>query len=184
MMIRTIFSLLLLAGLTAGCSGMHTAMTKVGRMGQNQGYEVSANLLVVQQATLEVLKAHGYETSVKADPESGAEAAGVIVIGQSSTKYDAKPSATGIAVETSKQMAVRDLVDIYLSKKWQLGSDKAAPDLTLVDIAGGSYLRKSPAADEVKTPLTKEFITLLRGEIERKSKVAKDAKDSKDEAKL
>ncbi len=49
--------LLVLAALIAGCSGMGTTLDKVGRMGQNKGYEIAAELPTVQQAALDVLKA-------------------------------------------------------------------------------------------------------------------------------
>jgi len=155
----------LLAVLTAGCSGMGTRMTKVGRMGQNRGYEIAAEQPAVQRATLLVLQARGYETSTKPDPENGAEGAGVIVIGQKTAKYSAEP---GGAETAPAQMDTRELVNVYLSKKWQLSSSQAAPNITLVDIVGGSYLRKAPSVDEVETPLTKPFMALLRDDIERR----------------
>jgi hypothetical protein len=58
-------------------------------------------------------------------------------------------------------------VDVYLSKKWQMDSDLAAPNTTLVDIVGGSYLSKAPSVDENETPLTDAQISLLRDDIER-----------------
>lgn len=152
-------------GFLAGCSGMGTTMTKMGRLGQNRGYEMTAELPVVQGAAAEVLKAHGYETSVKADPENGAEGAGQIVIGQRVAKYSATPGSVGS--EAPKQMDTRDLVNVYISKKWQMGSNLAVPKLTLVDIVGSSYLRKAPGGTEEETPLTSAFIALLRDEIER-----------------
>jgi hypothetical protein len=155
-----------LAVFTAGCSGVGTTMTKVGRLTNNRGYEIAAELPVVQKAAMEVLKARGYETSVKADPENGPEGAGQIVIGQRVVKYSAQPgSAAG--GETPKQMDTRDLVNVYLAKKWQVKSSLGVPNVTLVDIVGGSYLRRSASGEEEETPLTKPYVSLLRDEIER-----------------
>ncbi len=73
-------------------------------------------------------------------------------IGQRIVKYS-PPSATApTAAEVPKQMDTRDLVDIYLSKKWQMGSDEGAPNITLVDIVGGNYLRLAPGGVEQETP--------------------------------
>jgi hypothetical protein len=150
----------------AGCSGFGTSIDKMGRLRQNHGYEVAAELPVVQQAAIDVLKARGYDVQVKADPGDGAEGAGQIVIGQKTQHYSAAPSGATEGVTGTQAMDTRSLVDIYVFKKWQLGSDLGAPNITLVDIVGGNYLRKEPA-DEVETPLKKEFISMLRDEIER-----------------
>jgi len=156
--------MLALPGLTA-CSGLGTAFSKAGRMRQNRGYEVSAVLPLVQQAAMAVLKGHGYEVSVKPDPTNGAESAGMIVIGQRLIRYDAVPDAARQA--QPQPLQTRDLVDVYVSKKWQFSSDQGAPDLTLVDIVGGSYLLKAPGAAEEERPLTPAFIGELRSELER-----------------
>jgi hypothetical protein len=169
-------ALFLLAALAAGCSGMGTTMTRVGRMGQNKGYEIGSEMPLVQQASLDVLKARGYETSVKADPENGAEGAGQIVIGQRVVKYSAAAGAVAPASEAPKEMNTRDLVNVYLSKKWQMGSNVAAPGITLVDIVGGSYLRKTAGGTEVETPLTDAYIALMRDEIERNVSAARAVK--------
>jgi hypothetical protein len=158
---------LLFASLVAGCSGVGTSMTRVGRMGQNQGFEIPAPEQTVQQAAADVLNGHGYNVTVKPDPENGAEGAGLIVIGQKETSY------TGAAVEgastgPSPQMNTRDLVDVYLSKKWQMGSDVAKPGVTLVQVVGGSYLRKDAGSNEVETPMDGPAADLLRDEIERR----------------
>ena len=171
---RSAFFLPLLAGALAGCSGMGTTMTHVGRLGQNKGYEIPAELPMVQQASLDVLKARGYEVSVKADPTSGAEGAGQVVIGQRIVKYSAAPGSTVLA-SSSAQMDTRDLVDVYLSKKWRVTDNLAVPNVTLVDIVGGSYLKKGNSAEEVETPLTSDFVALLRDEIERKVNSAREA---------
>jgi hypothetical protein len=152
----------------SGCSGMGTSMTKVGRLTHNKGYEIASELPMVQQAALDVLKARGYDVSVKADPESGPERAGQIVIAQRIVKYSA---TTG-----DKQMDTRDLIDVYLYKKWQLSDNNGVPNLTLVDIVGGNYLRKTAGGEEVETPLTADFIALLRDDIERSVNAAKNVK--------
>jgi hypothetical protein len=157
----------LVAGLLAACSGMGTTMTKVGRLGQNKGYEVAAEMSAVQQAAVDVLKARGYDVSIKLDPENGAEGAGLIVIGQRIVKYSAAPGAVPAASEAPKQMDTRDLVDVYLSKKWQMSSNLGVPNITLVDIVGGAYLRMAPGGAEAETPQTPAYIALLRDEIER-----------------
>jgi hypothetical protein len=162
------FSLLLLAGTLAGCSGMGTTMTKVGRLGQNKGYEVASEMPAVQTASLAVLKARGYEVSVKADPENGAEGAGVIVIGQRVVKYSSAPGSVPAASEAPKQMDTRDLVNVYLSKKWQMSSNLGVPNITLVDIVGSAYLRMAPGGSEKEVPQTPAYVALLRDEIERK----------------
>ena len=167
--------LLLLAALCAGCSGMGTSLSRVGRMNQNKGYEVPADLPVVQKSSTQVLAARGYEVSVKPDPESSAEGAGQIVIGQRVTNYAAVPGGTASGVSAPAQMGTRDLVDIYLSKKWQMGDDRAAINVTLVNIVGGSYLKKAAGA-EVETPLSPAFIEQLRDEIERSVSASRLAK--------
>jgi hypothetical protein len=170
------FSLLTTAALLASCSGMGTTMSKVERMGKNKGYEIAAELPVVQQASLDVLKARGYDVSLKPDPDNGAEGAGQIAIGQRIVKYSPPVGAVPTAAEVPKQMDTRDLVDIYLSKKWQMGSDQGAPNITLVDIVGGNYLRLAPNAAEQEIPLTSDYIAALRNEIERKVDEARSAK--------
>ena len=165
---------LCLAGALAGCSGMGTTMSRVNRLGQNKGYEIPAELPMVQQASIDVLKARGYEVSVKADPSNGAEAAGQVVIGQRIVKYSAAAGAP-VLTSASTQMDTRDLVDVYVSKKWRVSDNQAVLNVTLVDIVGGSYLKKGNSADEVETPLSSEFITLLRDEIERKVNAARSA---------
>lgn len=153
--------------IASGCSSVGTSMTQIGRVGKNRGYEIQAGELTVQQAAIAVLTVHGYDVSVKADPENGAEGAGVIVIGQRKVDYKGAPVEGTMAGE-SAQLDTRDLVDVYLSKKWQMGSDVAAPGITLIDIVGGNYVRKDAGADEVETPITAESIALLRDEIERR----------------
>jgi hypothetical protein len=155
-----------LAGLVAGCSGIGTSMTRMGRMGKNRGYEMAVGEHTVQQAAIAVLTARGYEVSVKPDPESGAEGAGLIVIGERKTQYSGA-AVQGSMADVPTQMNTRDLVDVYLSKKWQMDNDLAAPNTTLVDIVGGSYLSKAPSVDENETPLTDAQISLLRDDIER-----------------
>lgn len=154
------------AGALTACSGMGTTMTHVGRLSQNKGYEMKAELHAVQAAALTVLKARGYDVSIKADPQSGAEGAGVIVIGQSIVKYSASPAAAAAAAAPA-QMGTRDLVDVYLSKKWQMGDNKAVPMITLVEIVGSTYVRAGNAPEEVETPHAKEVNALLRDDIER-----------------
>jgi hypothetical protein len=167
---------LVLAALLAGCSGMGTTMSKVGRMGKNRGYEIAAELPIVQQAALDVLKARGYDVSLKPDPDNGAEGAGQIAIGQRIVKYSPPVGAAPTAPEVPKQMDTRDLVDIYLSKKWQMGSDQGALNITLVDIVGGNYLRLAPGGTEEEVPLTSDYIAALRNEIERKVDESRDPK--------
>jgi hypothetical protein len=159
--------LLLIAAFGAGCSGMGTSMSRVGRMGQNKGYEIPADLPVVETSAMDVLKTRGYDVSVKADPDSGAENAGQVVIGQRITNYNSVPGGTASGVSAPAQMGTRDLVDVYLSKKWQMGDDRAAINVTLVNIVGGSYLRKSAGGVEVETELSKASIEELRDQIER-----------------
>jgi hypothetical protein len=157
-------SLLLLSPLLiAGCSGFGTSMSKMGRLQQNKGYEVDAELPVVQRAAMDVLRTRGYIVSLKPDPDNGAEGAGQIVIGEKSERYTA---AAGSGDTGTQAMDTRSLVDVYVSKKWQMDSDLGAPNITLVEIVGGKYLRKEPAA-EVETPLGDDFISMLRDEIER-----------------
>lgn len=158
----------LLAISFAGCSGFGTTMSHVGRLEDNKGYELASELPMVQQATMDVLKARGYEVSVKAEPENGPERAGQCVIGNRVTQYSASNS--------DKQMDTRKLIDVYLSKKWHLGDNKGVDNVTLVDIVGGNYLRKSAGAAEVETPLTDAFIALLRDDIERSVDAAKNKK--------
>lgn len=161
-----VYQLALSACLISGCSGIDTSIDKMGRLRQNRGYEVAAELPVVQRAAIEVLKARGYDVGVKADPGDGAEGAGQIVIGQKAQRYSAAPSGATEGVSGTQAMDTRSLVDIYVFKKWQMGSDLGAPNITLVDIVGGNYLRKEPA-DEVESPLKADFISMLRDEIER-----------------
>ncbi|HTB34259.1 MAG TPA: hypothetical protein VNZ54_08515 [bacterium] len=167
---------LLVAAFGAGCSGMGTSMSRVGRMGRNKGYEIPADLPVVETSAMAVLKTRGYDVSVKADPDSGAENAGQVVIGQRITNYAAVPGGTAEGVSAPAQMGTRDLVDVYLSKKWEMGDDRAAINVTLVNIVGGSYLRKSAGGVEVETELTKDSIEELRGEIERSVSDSRRAK--------
>ncbi|HXC64312.1 MAG TPA: hypothetical protein VNZ67_08135 [bacterium] len=164
---RVFTPLLLIAAFGAGCSGMGTSMSRVGRMGQNKGYEIPADMPVVQSSAMAVLKTRGYEVSVKPDPDSGAENAGQVVIGQRITNYAAVPGGTASGVSAPAQMGTRDLVNVYLSKKWQMGNDRAAINVTLVNIVGGSYLRKSAGGTEVETELTSAAIEELRDQIER-----------------
>lgn len=170
--IKTIVGVAFVGTLTA-CSGMGTTMSRVGRLTENKGYEVQAELPIVQAASLAVLKDRGYEVSVKADPKSGAERAGQIVIGQRIVKYSAPAGATVLA-SASTQMDTRDLVDVYLSKKWRVSDNQAVLNITLVEIVGGSFLKKGPGAEEVETPLSSEFIADLRNEIERKVDAGRD----------
>jgi hypothetical protein len=167
---------LLVAAFGAGCSGMGTSMSRVNRMGQNKGYEIPADLPVVETSAMGVLKTRGYDVSVKPDPDSGAENAGQVVIGQRITNYAAVPGGTASGVSAPAQMGTRDLVDVYLSKKWRMGDDQAAINVTLVNIVGGSYLRKSAGGTEVETLLTKEAIEQLRDEIERSVSDSRRAK--------
>jgi hypothetical protein len=167
---------LLIAAFGAGCSGMGTSMSRVGRMSQNKGYEIPADLPVVETASMAVLKARGYDVSVKPDPDSGAENAGQVVIGQRITNYASVPGGTAEGVSAPAQMGTRDLVNVYLSKKWQMGDDRAAINVTLVNIVGGSYLRKSASGTEVETELTKESVEQLRDEIERSVSDSRRAK--------
>jgi hypothetical protein len=136
------------------------------RTDKNSGYEMADRESTVEQAATEVLTAQGYAVTVKADPANGPEGAGLIVIGQRKVDYSGAP-AQGTMVDQPAQMTTRDLVDVYLSKKWQMGSDLAVPGVTLVDIVGGSYLSKAPSPDEVETPLTNDAIAALRDNIER-----------------
>jgi len=159
---------LLGACLLSGCSGMGTTMSRVGRMGSNQGYEIQAGESTVKDAAEKVLKARGYEVSFKPDPQHGAEGAGLIVIGQRKADYHSVPDPAAPTAPATT-MGTRELVDVYLQKKWQMGSDLAAPGITLVDIVGGSYLRRSADADEQETPLTDSFKSLLRDEIVRQA---------------
>jgi hypothetical protein len=173
---RAFTPLLLIAAFSAGCSGMDTSMSRVGRMGQNKGYEIPADMPVVETSSMSVLKARGYDVSVKPDPDSGAENAGQVVIGQRITNYAAVPGGTAEGVSAPAQMGTRDLVNVYLSKKWQLGNDRAAINVTLVNIVGGNYLRKSAGGTEVETELSKAFIEELRDEIERSVSDSRSAK--------
>ena len=162
--IRWAAVLLALPLFTGACSGLGTSFSKMGRLRQNKGYEVAADLPIVLKAAVGVLQAHGYQVSQKADPSNGAESAGLIVIGERLIKYDAAPDPARAGAALPLQ--TRDLVDVYLSKKWQFSSSDAAPNITLVEIVGGSYLRKSPAGTEEERPLTPAFVAELRGEIE------------------
>lgn len=170
-------ALVLALSVVAGCSGMGTTMTKVGRLGQNTGYEIAAELPVVQQAAIDVMKARGYEVSVKADPESGAEGAGQIVIAQRTAKYEAQPQAQALTStpKPAKELGLRDLVDIYLSKKWHMGDNLGVANITLVQVQGSSYLSKSPGGLEEETPRDKAFLDLVRDEIERKVALVRGA---------
>jgi hypothetical protein len=138
--------LLLLAGLISGCSGLDTSMTRMDRMHHNQGFQITADLSVVQRASMAVLTARGYQVSVKADPDHGAEEAGQIVIGERETTLDATGSAADgnadaatSAWAAGQKTDIKDLVNVYLSEKWQLDSDRGAPNMTLVNIVGGVY---------------------------------------------
>jgi hypothetical protein len=162
------FCLLISAGALTACSGFGTAMTHVGRLRQNKGYEMKAELPAVEAAATAVLKARGYDVSVKPDAENGAEGAGRIVIGQSIVKDKASPEAAAAAVAPA-HLGTRDLVDVYLSKKWQLSDNQAVPNVTLVEIVGSEYVRVGNSADEVETPHTKESMALLRDDIERET---------------
>lgn len=170
---RSILGLLAITTLSA-CSGMGTTMTRVGRLGENRGYEISAELPLVQQATLDVLKTRGYEVSVKPQPANGPGGAGQVVIGQRTVKYSAAPGSAVLA-SASSRMDTRDLVDVYLSKKWRVSDNLPVLNITLVDIVGSSYLKKGDSAEEVETPVDKEFVAQLRDEIERKVNAGRDA---------
>ena len=162
-----IIPLLLVASFGAGCSGMNTSLSRVSRMGQNKGYEIPADMPIVETSTMAVLKTRGYDVSVKADPDSGAENAGQLVIGQRITNYTSVPGGTAQGVSAPAELGTRELVDVYLSKKWQISDDRAAINVTLINIVGGSYLRKSAGGAEVETELTKAAIEELRDQIER-----------------
>ena len=173
---KNVLTPLFLIAAFSGCSGMGTSMHRVGRMGQNKGYEIPADMPVVETSAMDVLKTRGYDVSVKADPDSGAENAGQVVIGQRITNYASVPGGTASGVSAPAQMGTRDLVDVYLSKKWQMGDDRAAINVTLVNIVGGSYLRKSAGGVEVETELSQASIEELRDQIERSVSDSRRAK--------
>jgi|GEM_PF-2177299 len=178
---RNFCLLLIAASALSGCSGMGTTMTKMGRLEKNQGYQMAADLSVVRAAAVDVLRARGYDVSVQADPESGAEGAGVVVVGQLKTIFNAvvdsqavNRTAQGAA---QRQMETRILIDVYLSKKWQMSSELGVPNVTLVQFAGGDYLRKSADVGEEETSLKSDFTDFLRDQIERAVNASRDGKE-------
>lgn len=153
---------------------MGTTMTRVGRLGQNKGYEMRAELPAVRQAAVDVLSARGYEVSIKPDPGNGPDGAGEVVIAERAVAYSAAAGAPVSRVPA--KMDTRDLINVFVSKKWRVSDNKPVLGVTLVEIVGGSYLRQGADSEEVETPMTDESVALLRDEIERRVSAVGDGK--------